>query len=87
MAGFPGSGKSTLAREIAIRTSAIIVDHDISKSSLLNSLRDESIEQATIGKMAYDMDWSLIEFYLAQGKDVIFDSPCLYEVMVEKAPP
>jgi predicted kinase len=84
MSGFPGSGKSTLAREIAKRTGAIIIDHDISKSTLLNSLYDVPINLNLTGRISYNMDWSLIDFYLSQGKDVIFDSPCLYEEIVEK---
>jgi predicted kinase len=84
MSGFPGSGKSTLAREIANRTGAIIIDHDISKSTLLSSLQDVPMDLNLTGKVAYNIDWSFIEFYLSQGKDVIFDSPCLYEVMIEK---
>ena len=40
MAGFPGAGKSTLAKEIAKQTGCIIVDHDISKTSLLKSFQE-----------------------------------------------
>ncbi len=38
MSGHPGSGKSTLARQIGKRTGAVIIDHDIVKSALLNSI-------------------------------------------------
>jgi predicted kinase len=34
MSGFPGSGKSTLAKQIAKRTNAVIIDHDVVKSAL-----------------------------------------------------
>lgn len=37
MSGFPGSGKSTLSREIARRLDAVIVDHDVTKTALLES--------------------------------------------------
>ncbi|WP_445480655.1 AAA family ATPase [Lysinibacillus irui] len=84
MSGFPGSGKSTLAREIARRTGSIIVDHDIVKSALLTSLEQTSLEGKLAGKVAYTIDWSLIEFHLSQGHNVIFDSPCLYEEMVNQ---
>ncbi|GIP29112.1 hypothetical protein J23TS9_42420 [Paenibacillus sp. J23TS9] len=40
MSGFPGSGKSTLAREIAKFTKAVIIDHDIVKTGLLEGLID-----------------------------------------------
>ncbi|ASJ48804.1 AAA family ATPase [Bacillus cereus] len=84
MSGFPGSGKSTLSRQIAKRTGAIIIDHDIVKSALLNSIEEVSINANLAGKISYNIDWSLIEFYLSQGQAVIFDSPCLYEEMVKK---
>ncbi|RDI39103.1 AAA family ATPase [Falsibacillus pallidus] len=83
MSGFPGSGKSTLARLIAKETSAVIVDHDIVKSALLESMND-SIEAKVAGKISYNIDWSLIDFHLSQGHNVIFDSPCLYSEMVQK---
>lgn len=44
MSGFPGSGKSTLSRQIAKRTGAVIVDHDIVKSALLHSIDDSPID-------------------------------------------
>lgn len=84
MAGFPGSGKSTLSREIAKRTGAVIIDHDVVKSALLHSTEDFPLEGKRAGQIAYSIDWSLIEFHLSQGHNVIFDSPCLYEEMVER---
>lgn len=83
MSGFPGSGKSTLARYIAKRTGAIIVDHDIVKSALLHSTEEMPLDQKLAGKVSYNIDWSLLEFHLSMGHAVIFDSPCLYEEMVE----
>lgn len=84
MSGFPGSGKSTLAREIAKRTGAVVVDHDIVKSALLQASTHTSMDSKSAGPIAYQIDWSLIESLLSQGQSVIFDSPCLYEEMVEK---
>ena len=84
MSGFPSSGKSTLARIIAKKTGAIIVDHDIVKSALLHSIEEVPVDQRLAGKVSYNIDWSLIEFYLSLGHSVIFDSPCLYGKMVEK---
>ncbi|WP_438311388.1 AAA family ATPase [Sporosarcina sp. FA9] len=84
MSGFPGSGKSTLAKQIAKRTGAVIIDHDIVKSALLNSIEDTSIDMNMAGKISYDIDWSLIEFHLSQGQNVVFDSPCLYQEIVNK---
>ncbi|MGN7476347.1 AAA family ATPase [Solibacillus silvestris] len=84
MSGFPGSGKSTLALEIARRTDCIVIDHDIVKSALLNSVAETGIDGKLAGKISYDIDFSLVGFYLSQGRSVILDSPCLYDEMVEK---
>lgn len=84
MSGFPGSGKSTLSRQIAKRTGAVIIDHDIVKSALLKSLEEISIDEKLVGKMAYNVDWSLVEFHLSQGQNVLLDSPCLYQEMVDR---
>ncbi|MFC6039997.1 AAA family ATPase [Paenisporosarcina macmurdoensis] len=84
MSGFPGSGKSTLARRISKITGAVIIDHDIVKSALLESLDTDNIDSNAAGKIAYDIDWSLIDFQLSQGQSTILDSPCFYTEMVEK---
>lgn len=84
MSGFPGSGKSTLSRRIAKITGAIIIDHDISKSSILESMGDRNLELKVLGMTSYNVDWALIEFYLSQSYDVIFDSPCFYSEMIER---
>lgn len=84
MSGFPGSGKSTLSREIAKQFKAVIVDHDIVKSSLMESLFEVPIDPKLAGKASYNIDWSLVEFFLSQGHNVILDSPCLYEELIEK---
>lgn len=83
MSGFPGSGKSTLAQAIARRTGAIIVDHDIVKSALITS-STETLDRKTSGSISYEIDWQLIDYYLGLGNSVIFDSPCLYDVMIER---
>ncbi|RLQ89829.1 AAA family ATPase [Planomicrobium sp. Y74] len=84
MSGFPGSGKSALSREIAQQFGAVIVDHDVVKSSLMESIEDAPIDSKLAGKIAYNIDWSLVEFHLSQGFHVILDSPCLYNELVEK---
>lgn len=84
MSGFPGSGKSTLARAISERTGAVIIDQDVVKSALLNSVAGAQMDPKLVGKLAYDVDWSLLEFHLSLGQSVILDSPCLYEELVEK---
>lgn len=84
MSGFPGSGKSTLSREIARRLDAVIVDHDITKTALLESTSQHPLDPALAGKVAYDLDWALVEFHLSLGRNVILDSPCLYDVMIDR---
>lgn len=84
MAGFPGTGKSTLAKEIAKQTSCIIVDHDISKTSLMTSFQELQLDERHCGKISYEMDFALVDFYLGQGRSVILDSPCLYDDILEK---
>lgn len=82
MSGFPGSGKSTLAKEIARRTNAVLVDHDVVKSALLEKLGERDTTLA--GGISYHVEWAMIEANLAIGNSVILDSPCLYETMIEK---
>lgn len=84
MSGFPGSGKSTLSREIARRLDVVIVDHDVTKTALLESTSQHSLDGVLAGKLAYDIDWALVEFHLSLGRNVILDSPCLYDVMIER---
>jgi predicted kinase len=86
MSGFPGSGKSTLAREIAKFTKAVIIDHDIVKTGLLEGLGLEEldVDHKRAGGVAYHIEWTLVDFHLSQGHSVILDSPCLYDVLVEK---
>lgn len=84
MSGFPGSGKSTLSKQISKLTGAIIIDHDIVKSALLKSMENENIAANIVGKVSYDIEWSLIDFHLSQGHSVILDSPCFYSEMIEK---
>ena len=84
MSGFPGSGKSVLSQEIAKQFGAIIVDHDIVKSALMNSIDETPIDPKLAGKISYNIDWSLVDFYFSQGHNVILDSPCLYDELIEK---
>jgi len=83
MSGFPGSGKSTLAKEIAQRTQAVIIDHDVVKTALLESISD-TIDPKMAGQIAYHIEWSLVDAHLSQGLSVILDSPCLYPIIIKK---
>ncbi|ARU61314.1 ATP-binding protein [Tumebacillus avium] len=83
MSGVPGSGKSTLARAVGKATGAVVIDHDIVKSALLQS-GPADLDAGRAGMMSYEIEWALIDFHLSQGQSVILDSPCLYDVMVER---
>ena len=84
MAGYPGSGKSTLARLIAQRTGAVIVDHDIVKTGLLDGMaKTTGVDGKAAGPIAYQIDWSLVAFHLSCGHDVIYDAPCYYAYLSE----
>ncbi len=83
MSGVPGSGKSTLSKSISEYLDVVVVDHDVTKTALM----EMSINQPSsldIGKAAYDIDWLVLEMLLSQNKNVIFDSPCLYDEIIEK---
>ena len=82
MSGFPGSGKSTLAKEIARHLDVVIIDHDVSKTALLQACPVDYTNQ--LGSVAYEIDWAMVEFQLALGRNVILDSPCLYDVMLKR---
>jgi predicted kinase len=84
MSGFPGSGKSALAREIAGRTGAVVIDHDVTKTALLETPEGAGMDGKTSGSISYHIDWSIIESILSQERNVIFDSPCLYQEMIIK---
>ena len=84
MSGFPGAGKSTLAREIAKRKIVVIIDHDVTKSSLMKYFQNENYPQLNLGKVAYEVDFDLVEHHLSLGQNVILDSPCLYEEIIIK---
>jgi len=82
LSGVPGSGKSTLALEIAKRIDGVvIVDHDVTKSAVILS----GIDEKTAGKAAYDVDYAYVNYYLSQGHNVIMDSPCFYDVQLERS--
>ncbi len=60
------------------------MDHDISKTSLMTSFQELQLDERHCGKISYEMDFSLVDFYLGQGRSVILDSPCLYDDILEK---
>ena len=77
MSGVPGSGKSTLANNISKFIDVVIINTDVIKSSILESCQGIDFKDA--GKFTYNVAYAMAKDYLKQGKNVILDSPCLYE--------
>ncbi|MEM7118418.1 MAG: AAA family ATPase [Chloroflexota bacterium] len=80
MSGIPGSGKTTIANAVAAHTSAVIIDHDVTKSALLAA--NVPVDLAGVG--SYAVLGSLASHLLAQGHSVIHDSPCLYQNLLDR---
>jgi len=79
MSGAPGSGKSSIAQAIAPQIGAVIIDHDITKSALLNT----DVDPLVAGRASYAVLAALADSLLQQGHTVIFDSPCFYTELLE----
>lgn len=79
MSGAPGSGKSTLANLLAKSINGVVINHDLIKSFFLEN--DNDFEQAA--KLAYRLDRVLAEDLMKQGRNVIIDSVCNYEEVLE----
>ena len=80
MSGQPGSGKTTVATAFARRIGAVIIDHDVTKTALLNA--GVAIELA--GKASYDVLGAVARHLLQQGHSVVHDSPCAYENLLKR---
>jgi predicted kinase len=80
MSGAPGAGKTTIATAIAARIQAVILDHDVAKSALLNA----DVPVSLAGKGSYLVLGALAQHLLRQGHSVIFDSPCFYVDLLER---
>lgn len=74
MAGAPGTGKSTLARALAAARTAVVLDNDVIKSAIL----DAGAEWDLAGAAAYQVLFALAADMLAQGRNVVLDSPSHY---------
>lgn len=79
MSGAPGAGKSSIAQALAPQFGAVIIDHDITKSALLEAAVDPSVA----GRASYAVLAALADSLLQQGHTVIFDSPCFYAELLE----
>ena len=78
LSGIPGAGKSTLALEIAKHINVIIIDHDVTKSAVMNS--GLSVKDAA--PISWDVGYAYVDFYLSQGRNVIMDSCCFYNIQL-----
>ncbi|KAJ3542001.1 hypothetical protein NM208_g4327 [Fusarium decemcellulare] len=81
MSGAPGSGKSTIARLLRTSIGGVIIDHDVLRSSLLESGRIP-FDQAA--KEAYIVQWRLAQDFMRQGLNVIIDSCCNYPEVLDQ---
>ncbi|KAF8859557.1 hypothetical protein BDZ45DRAFT_673299 [Acephala macrosclerotiorum] len=77
MSGAPGSGKSTLANLLTQSLNGIVINHDLLKSFLLEYDLGASFNQ--VAKLTYNLQWTLAEDVMKQGRTVIIDSTCNYE--------
>lgn len=80
MSGAPGSGKSTVARLLARSIGAVVIDHDVLRSSLI----DSSIPFDQAAKHAYQLQWRLAQDIAKQGLSVIIDSPCNFPEVLDQ---
>lgn len=80
MSGTPGAGKTTLALALAPAINAVVIDHDVVKSALLQA--DVPISGA--GRASYAVLHALARHLLHQGRSVIFDSPCVYASLLHR---
>lgn len=78
MAGAPGSGKSTVARGLAAALGFAVLDHDVSKTALLDA--DRPFDAA--GRESYAVLLAFADDLLGQRLGVIIDSPCYYDTLL-----
>ncbi|TRX90162.1 hypothetical protein FHL15_008890 [Xylaria flabelliformis] len=80
MSGPPGSGKSTLARLLARSINGVVINHDLIKAFFLES----SFSFQDSSRLTYQLDWTLAEDMIQQGRNVIVDSVSNYEEVVNR---
>lgn len=80
MSGAPGSGKSTMARLLRSAIHGVVIDHDILRSAFLEA--SLPFDQAT--KYAYNLQWTLAQDMMKQGRSVIIDSTCNFPEVLDQ---
>ncbi|KFY43348.1 hypothetical protein V495_04010 [Pseudogymnoascus sp. VKM F-4514 (FW-929)] len=80
MSGAPGSGKSTIARLLGQSIGAVVIDHDVLRSALL----ENNLQFSEAAKNAYELQWALALDVMKQGLSVIIDSTCNFQVVLDR---
>jgi predicted kinase len=80
MAGTSGAGKSTLAHLLGQRTGAAAIDYDVVKSAAL----DAGAAWDLAGRVGYGASRAIAATLLRQGRSVILDSPCRFQMIVDE---
>ncbi|HEY0606076.1 MAG TPA: AAA family ATPase [Herpetosiphonaceae bacterium] len=80
MSGAPGAGKTTLAHAIAKQINAVVIDHDVTKSAMLEA----DVPPLMAGRASYVVLAGIARHLLQQGLRVICDSPCFYGEVLER---
>ncbi|RSL58194.1 hypothetical protein CEP53_006238 [Fusarium sp. AF-6] len=81
MSGAPGSGKSTIARLLRQSIGGVVIDHDVLRSALLE---DSDVPFDQVAKRAYNLQWRLAEDFMKQGLNVIIDSTCNFQEVLDQ---
>ncbi|RSM14226.1 hypothetical protein CEP52_001419 [Fusarium oligoseptatum] len=81
MSGAPGSGKSTIARLLRQSIGGVVIDHDVLRSALLE---DSNVPFDQVAKRAYNLQWRLAEDFMKQGLNVIIDSTCNFQEVLDQ---
>ncbi|KFZ15656.1 hypothetical protein V502_05489 [Pseudogymnoascus sp. VKM F-4520 (FW-2644)] len=80
MSGAPGSGKSTIARLLGQSIGGVVIDHDVLRSTLLES----DLQFGPEARAAYQLQWALAQDVMNQGLRVIIDSTCNFQVVLDR---
>lgn len=80
MSGAPGSGKSTIATILRQQIGGVVINHDVIRSSLLES----SVPFDQAAKQAYKLQWALAGDVMNQDHNIIIDSTCNYQQILDQ---